>query len=104
MEATSWEEPNFNSNFHPALGKKFCIERTWYARYVKAAWKPSATTGTVEDVCGVDKWGDLGDGPNVRKKPKLQASVPKPSECNKCGQSFPSRSKLFKHLREAHDS
>lgn len=93
------EEPWFNANFHKNLGKEFDLSRTWYARHVKGPWKPSAVTGELTDLLGFEKWGDRA---NHVKKPKRQATVAIVSECTQCGAEFPSRSKMFKHIREVH--
>lgn len=62
-------------------------------------------TGEPTEVLGLEKWGDKQGQPNCPaiKKPKVQNTVSIPSKCSKCGAEFPSRSKMFKHIRETHD-
>eukprot|EP00656_Telonema_subtile_P038059 TRINITY_DN4260_c0_g2_i2.p1 TRINITY_DN4260_c0_g2~~TRINITY_DN4260_c0_g2_i2.p1 ORF type:complete len:463 (-),score=96.96 TRINITY_DN4260_c0_g2_i2:312-1700(-) len=96
---TGVEEPWFHASSHPSLGKEFDLKRTWYTRHVKGPWTPSAVTGELTDLLGHEKWGDRAD---FVKKPKRQATVAIAAECNQCGVEFPSRSKMFKHIREAH--
>jgi len=99
-----WEEPHFNAEHHPAEEKEFNVERSWYARYAKNTWTRSTVLGDDGDVRGQDKWHPNGppEGVNTRKR-KKQASVCKPATCGTCKQEFPSRSKMFKHIREEHD-
>ena len=41
-----------------------------------------------------------GGGP--AKKAKIEPSVAKPATCDLCGVDFPSRSKMFKHIKSEH--
>eukprot|EP00658_Telonema_sp_P-2_P041374 TRINITY_DN2958_c0_g1_i5.p1 TRINITY_DN2958_c0_g1~~TRINITY_DN2958_c0_g1_i5.p1 ORF type:complete len:277 (+),score=102.44 TRINITY_DN2958_c0_g1_i5:79-831(+) len=96
------QEPFFNANFHPELGQKFQLKRSWYSRHIKAEFKPSRVTGEHDDLCGLEKWGDKIGQLNVSSKKRKEPPPSIPSTCGTCGAEFPSRSKMFKHLKEEH--
>ena len=100
VEALNAEEPFFHASFHPALGKEFEFSRSWYGRHVKQLWKPSTVTGELGELLGIEKWGDRTE--HARKPQKRQALQAIAAQCTQCGTEFPSRSKMFKHIREEH--
>jgi len=90
-----WEQPYHHADAHPKLGKEYAPERSWYSRY-----RTHNLDGMAAPVSKRLAEAELkrAGGNKIAKT----ETVPKPATCTVCGAGFPSRSKMFKHIKANH--
>ena len=96
-----WPQPYHHGGSHPTLGKEHAPEYSWYSRYQthnKDGMGPASKKLEAAELKRARSLeSDVGPPTKVAKQ-----SVPKPATCSVCKESFPSRSKMFKHIKSAH--